>query len=113
YGVWLQDMPAPCVALSGLTVWRAADYAVYGFVGSSVSISNVTIVDSAVGVHVNVYGPPAITHTRASKTVSVSNSAIVGGLNMLGGGDVHTCPWRWSWGASGQPVVGRIGILLS
>jgi hypothetical protein len=114
-GLWLLDdaqppgwWPAPtCAVVSPMVIFAASEYGLYGFIPSSVLASGLVIVDAKVGVHVNVYAPPSLSHVRSDKVVEVAFSLIVGQSNAteraacIGPSVSAPVPlhsWKWAWG---------------
>ncbi|XP_051879473.1 PKHD1 like 1, tandem duplicate 1 [Pristis pectinata] len=78
-GVYMNGDGYPnCSLIQGFTVWKCQDYGIYFQVEDSVQVSNVTLVDNALGIFPMIYGPPALSHRISNKTVRVTNALVVG-----------------------------------
>ncbi len=76
----VQQNPKPCLSLSNFTAWKIFEYAVYGelMTGDQIQISDLSISDAIIGVNIKLFGGDSLSHVLLNKTVSVTNSLIVG-----------------------------------
>lgn len=79
FGVYLNKDGLPgCSFIRGFYIWKSFDHGIYFQVTMDIVISNVTLVDNGVGVMPLIFGPPALSHMFADKSVHIENALIVG-----------------------------------
>lgn len=121
-GLWLIDnTTVTCTAVTDWKIWRAWDFGLFGYLTASTALRRTAILDSKIGLHVNIYAPSIIPHLWADKSMQVRDSLFVGStfndscapsswnVNL-------TVPraWKWAFGRFDNPNdPGRVAILLS
>ena len=104
-GTFTQQNAIGCVGISNFNFWKIYLYAVYGEIGYSafVRITEISVADAKVGVHIILFGAPALDHVLIDKAVYISKSLFVGASNNNNNGCVekspslYTCAFSWAW----------------
>jgi hypothetical protein len=103
-GTYIQKNRIDCVRLSNFKFWKIYEYAVYGEIGHSavVRMTDISVADARVGVHIILVGDSALEHALVDKAVYISNSLFVGASNNNNGcveksPSLYTCLFSWAW----------------
>ncbi|KAM8966821.1 LOW QUALITY PROTEIN: fibrocystin-L [Pelodytes ibericus] len=79
YGVYMnQDGLPGCSHIRRFHLWKCWDYGIYSQTIDSVKISEVVLVDNGMGILPMIYTPAATSHQTSNKTITISNSFLVG-----------------------------------
>ena len=103
-GTFIMQNKVECVRLSNFMFWKIYLYAVYGEIGyaSAVRITNISVADAKVGVHIILFGASSVDHVLVDKAVHISNSLFVGASSNNNGcvektPSLYTCLFSWAW----------------